>query len=116
MVWERRLFASSRKGKNNNQNGRHNAVIMWDRQGVKFPNDICPHSQQLHHGFETISFVDCRDLGVKHEVSIDECIGEKDGRMIEKAAHCALDDLPLGVRCSTQFTCQKFAGKNILLP
>jgi len=93
-----RFITDGQKTLDKKRDRRHNAVIMWNRRGIKFPNNICPYDQRFHHGFETISLGNCRDLGIKHEVLIDEFISEKDGRMIEKAAHYALDDLPLGVR------------------
>ena len=76
----------------------HNAIIMWNPNGVKFPKNVCPHRERKNHGFVAISQTECKMLGIEHIILIDEVISPKDGRQIEKACHYLLDDLPLGKR------------------
>lgn len=70
----------------------HNAIIMWNPRQVQFPDNICPYKERFDHGLEAINAIECEMLGIFFIPVIDEKITEKEARMIEKAAHYAVND------------------------
>jgi hypothetical protein len=45
------------------QRGNHNAIVIWNLQGVVFENNICLYDEQFGHGFEMIMCNECGLLG-----------------------------------------------------
>lgn len=95
------FITQGQQSKGKDKNGKeqfHNAVLMWNPQEIKFPNNICPYVERFNHGFEAICGPECELLGIFHVVLVDEVMSAKDATQIEKAIHIGLCDLPLGRR------------------
>jgi hypothetical protein len=96
-----RFITSGQKIYRKDKNGKdkfHNAVLMWNPQEIKFPNNICPYEERFNHGFKPICAPECELLGIFHVVLVDEFMSAKDATQIEKEIHIGLCDLPLGQR------------------
>eukprot|EP00550_Attheya_septentrionalis_P000534 CAMPEP_0198282176 /NCGR_PEP_ID=MMETSP1449-20131203/2022_1 /TAXON_ID=420275 /ORGANISM="Attheya septentrionalis, Strain CCMP2084" /LENGTH=354 /DNA_ID=CAMNT_0043978307 /DNA_START=326 /DNA_END=1390 /DNA_ORIENTATION=+ len=97
LKYESMRFITS--GQKEKESQKHNAILMWNPQGVAVENNICPYSERFDYGFEDITYEECRLLGLDFIVLLDEIfVDRKDCCKIEQACQYEIDDLALGTQ------------------